>query len=144
MDKVVMDKVYMGLKFIQSMKIRKFRVQDTPSIANLIKNTFLKYNGRESSRVGVQRYVSRYDSQRLPELADKLKEDPLVLVATENEKVIGVVRGEEHRVFQLFVDKKHHRKGIGRQLMRSFEEKVKKEGSRYVDLLLGASPQPAG
>lgn len=116
------------------MRIRKFRKQDTEAVARVIKSTFLKYNGSEGGKVAVQKYVSRYSIDNLPKIANQFEHDSILFVAAENELVLGVVRGDEHRVFQLFVDGASHGKGIGRKLMEFFEERAREHGSRFIRL----------
>ena len=115
-------------------KIRKFKPKDTRNIAKLIKSTFLRYNRNEGGKKSVERYVSRYSLGGLGELADRLKDDSILYVAEEGHKLIGVIRGDEHRVFQLFVDGKFHGKGVGRMLMGRFEREARKKGSRYINI----------
>lgn len=116
------------------MKIRRFKPEDTLQIARLIKATFLKYNGSEGGRKSVDKYVSRYSRERIPELTDMLKKDSILFVAEDNGRLVGVIRGNEHRVFQLFVSGTYHGRGIGRKLMELFEDKVRETGSRQINI----------
>ncbi|MEK6847297.1 MAG: GNAT family N-acetyltransferase [Nanoarchaeota archaeon] len=116
------------------MKIRNYRVKDTEQIASLIKTTFLKYNGSEGGRESVEKYVDRHSRERLPELTDMLKKDDILFVAEDHGGVVGIVRGNENRVFQLFVDGKYHGQGLGRMLMERFEQIARRMGSKLINL----------
>lgn len=116
------------------MRIRKFKKKDTEQVARVIKSTFLKYNGSEGGKESVLKYVSRYSRDNISTLADQFENNPIVLVATENEKIMGIIRGDEHKVFQLFVEGNYHGKGVGRKLMERFEERAKDRGSSVIRL----------
>jgi len=116
------------------MRIRSYRSGDVEQIARLIKSTFLRYNESEGSREAVREYVGRYSTDRLEQLADLLQHDTIIFVADDSERVVGVVRGNEHRVFQLFVDERYHGQGLGRKPMERFENTARRKDSRQINL----------
>ena len=116
------------------MIIRKFKRKDTAQIADVIKSTFMKYNGSEGSKVSVKKYIARYAPDKLSELENRLEKDKIVLVVIDGKRIVGVVRGNEHRVFQLFVDKDYHGQGLGKKLMDSFETEVRGKGTKVIQL----------
>jgi|SRR3989344_901768 len=117
------------------MKIRKFKPNDTKAIARVIKKTFLKYNHNEGSKKDIKKYVSRFDDNKLSEFKKKLETDPILLVAEKNKEIVGVVRGDKNRVWNLFVDGKYHGKGIGKKLMNKFEDRAIKSGSNHINIM---------
>jgi len=54
-------------------------------------------------------------------IRERFKLTPIGYVATEKDTVIGIIRGFPGRLFNLFVDGKHHRRGIGWKLLSRFE-----------------------
>jgi len=116
------------------MKIRKFKPEDTKGIASVIKETFLKYNHGDGSKKAVERYVERFSKDRLSELSERLSHEPIVLVAEDEGRVVGVVRGNEGRVWNLFVDGRYHGHGIGAKLMDAFEGRARNMGSHQINI----------
>jgi GNAT superfamily N-acetyltransferase len=105
------------------MQIRKYQKSDSLDAARLIAKTFSEYNFREGSKKAVKTYTTRY-SQPKKELVEMFERTPIFFVAIENSKIVGIVRGVKGRLVNLFVDGKHHGKGIGKKLLNKFEEKA--------------------
>jgi GNAT superfamily N-acetyltransferase len=74
--------------------------------------------------------TKREDQQEIANLIQA----PIVLVAKEEGKIVGVLRGRSGRLHSLFVDQRHHRRGIGRQLMEVFEDECRKLGAERITL----------
>lgn len=116
------------------MKIRKFKISDTESVAKLISKTFATFNEKEGTKKAVQRYINHYNPKKND--VDKIKEGflqtSLFFVVEEKGKIIGIVRGTKNRVVNLFVDGKYHGKGIGKKLMQKFEREAKNLHSKEI------------
>jgi len=116
------------------MIIRKFRAQDTREVAKIIKETFQKYNHADGSKEAIRKYVERFEEDKLSALTDSLQKGRIVLIAEDNGRIMGVVRGDENRVSNLFVDGRYHGRGIGRRLIDEFEKKAREFGSDYINI----------
>ena len=104
--------------------IRKYSHNDMSKVAELIRKTFSKYNLNEGTPEAVQSYLDKYDPKKMGEkqVRGRLESTEIFYVAIENKKIVGMVRGIKGRVVNLFVDGKFHGKGIGKKLMKKFEE----------------------
>jgi GNAT superfamily N-acetyltransferase len=119
------------------MKIRKFRKEDTAAVALLVMNTYKQFNSKEFiRRSAVQEYINHYDPSRntTKQLFENFQRTPIFFVAVENNRIIGMIRGRPGRITNLFVDGKHHKKGIGRMLVNKFESENKKQNSKEIKI----------
>ncbi len=124
------------MKIDKMTKIRKFKVSDTKKVASLIRNTFLKFNIKESSKKGIDDYINFYNTDRenIKKLEEIFSESPILFVAIDNEKVIGIVRGNKNKLTNLFILGEYHNRGFGRNLIKKFENEAKKIGSRKIKI----------
>src|SRR3989344_1604683 len=117
------------------MKIRKFKRNDLVEVANLVKRTYAKYNYKDGSKKAIQGYLNLYDPKKnLKRIKDWFFKDSIFYVAISKNKIIGVVRGNKKRIWNLYVDGSHHRKGIGQKLMAKFEKEAQLQGSKIIHL----------
>lgn len=116
------------------MKIRKFKISDTISVANLISKTFATFNNKEGTKKAVQKYIDLYNPKKndVENIKKGFLRTPLFFVAGEKGKIIGIVRGTKNRVVNLFVYGEHHGKGVGKKLMQKFEQKARKYYSKEI------------
>jgi len=112
------------------MRIRKFRLDDTKDVANLIKLTFRKFSRTDGSKKAVEAYVNKYND--FEKLKLKFVKSPIFYVADDKGKIIGVIRGNESRVENLFVLDKYQGQNIGSKLLYRFEDEAKKKGSKLI------------
>jgi GNAT superfamily N-acetyltransferase len=105
--------------------IRKYSPKDMLAVAKLIRKTFSKYNSNEGTPEAIQAYIDKYDPKQMGEkqVRERLESTKIFFVAVENKRIIGMVRGKKGKLVNLFVDGKYHEKGIGKKLMKKFEEK---------------------
>jgi len=110
--------------------VRKYRREDARKIARLISRTYAQFNGSEGTRDAVARYVKHFDprGKSLDELHGQFSRSPICYVARSDSRIVGVVRGFDNRVINLFVSGKSHRQGIGTQLMDRFEKDCRAAG----------------
>ena len=113
------------------MIIRTYRRDDARDVANLIRETFSKFNRKEGTPAAVQAYIDHYDYFAHREEIDRSFSfrSPIFYVAVNNDRVVGMVRGDRGRVFNWFVLGKYHGQGIGRRLMERFESEAMRRGS---------------
>jgi len=112
------------------MIIRKARRKDIFEASMLVSKTFEKFCSNEGNKKGIRDYISRHDPRKNFE---KIKDDflryKIFLIVEDKGKIIGVARGSELRIGNLFVDGKYHKKGVAKKLMKKFEQIAKKRGS---------------
>ena len=104
-------------------------------MAHLIKRTYAKYNYKDGSKKAIQRYLNLYDPKmNLKRIKEWFFKDTIFYVALSKNKIIGVVRGNKNRIWNLYVDGSYHRKGIGQKLMANFEKEAQLQGSKIIHL----------
>lgn len=102
-------------------------------MANLIKETFAQFHATESSRDTSQSYIKRYGpDQAKKELNRQFGQTPLFYVTEVNNSVVGMIRGEQDRIVNLFVAIKFQRKKIGSLLLRHYEIACEQEGAEII------------
>lgn len=119
------------------MIIRSFQKKDTLPTAKLIKETFLTFNGQDYyDREAVNEYAETFDSETHSEeeLYQLFLESPLFFVAEEGDSIVGMIRGREGKISNLFVNANSHHRGIGRQLVERFEEAVQVLGCTAIEI----------
>jgi histone acetyltransferase (RNA polymerase elongator complex component) len=125
------------LIFTNAMKIRSFKKGDTKQCANLIKKTYQKYNQNEHfDGLAAKKYLDFFDlrKQNSDILYQKFQETKIFLVAVENEEILGLIRGKENKISNLFVDGRFHKRGIGQRLVTKFEQKARRLGSKKIKI----------
>jgi len=109
------------------MKIRKFKKKDTLSCADLIRKTYLKFNGSEYfNESAAKNYAEFFNtkSQSFKKIYSKFSESQIFFVAIQNDDIIGLIRGKKNKISNLFVDSEYHKKGIGNKLIKKFESEA--------------------
>lgn len=93
-------------------------------------------------------YYDKIDTRGLPELFDASN---LKIVATENDNVVGFVRGETVTksdkvvavIHDIFVDKRNRGKGTGAVLMQTFYQEARSAGATILQLQVDTKNQTA-
>jgi GNAT superfamily N-acetyltransferase len=118
------------------MRIRKYRKADAREVAGLISRTYWEFNRREGSGRAVGEYVAMFDprGKSAEEIHRRLARTPYAFVAVEGKRIVGVGRGVNNRIINLFVDGSHHRRGIGTGLLKKLEEAICGAGARVIVL----------
>ena len=122
-----------------SVRIRNYRETDAVKVGRLIADTFRRFNLAYASEeekeklLGPFRHARSNRKAHQSQIADVIRA-PWVLVAVDADEIVGVLRGSPGRLHSLFVGKKRHGRGIGRQLMAAFERKVRKTGHGKITL----------
>jgi len=115
------------------IKYRKFRDQDVKDVAQLMPRVYKEFNSEEAAPEKIQEFHDYIDPRKNSnkELLQKIKR-PVFFVATDNGKIIGIIRGMPDRLTSLFVEGKYHKKGIGKQLFEFFQKEAVRQGSKSI------------
>lgn len=119
------------------IRVRRFKKEDTKEVALLIRNVFKKFNSEEYfEKSAIQKYLDHFDVRKrgVEEVYKIFSKSTIFYVALDEEKIIGMTRGEEGRLTNLFIDGKYHKKGIGRILMNKFESEIKKMKTKEIKI----------
>jgi GNAT superfamily N-acetyltransferase len=115
------------------MRIRSIKSKDIGPACHLIRETYRDFNYEEGTVDATKEYLDAYDPDlNLDRLKKRFRKTPICYVATEKNDVIGIVRGFYGRLVNLFVDGRHHRKGIGRKLLYQFERRCQEDGHNVI------------
>ena len=119
--------------------IRKYRRDDARAVAALISDTYAQFNSREGTKRAVRDYVESYspDGKGTEEIHKRFSRTPHCFVALNGSQVVGMVRGIENHLINLFVDGDYHRQGIATHLVQRFEKACRKAG--FAEVVLRAS-----
>lgn len=106
----------MNLKGVKVMEIRELKKEELKKALNLILNVFLEFEAHDYSEEGINEFKSFIGYQSI--LKKYENEEMKFWCAVSDEKIEGVIaiRNKTH-ISLLFVDKKHHKEGIGKKLI---------------------------
>ncbi|MDX5319138.1 MAG: GNAT family N-acetyltransferase [Actinomycetes bacterium] len=119
--------------------IRPYRESDADAVGRLIADTFARFNLAFASAdqlallLGPFRHAGSPDPAQRAAIAEMIR-SPIVLVAEDEDEVVGILRGRSERLASLFVRGDHHRRGIGRRLVTAFEEDRPLSGDAVIRL----------
>lgn len=117
------------------IKIRTYKEKDAIAVAKLIRDTYGKFNASEGSKKAVERYLGFYDTKNnLAGVINKFSQSNIFFVAEINGKIVGMARGDEKKLSNLFVKGSTHKKGVGRKLIEKYERAAIKKGSTKLKL----------
>lgn len=119
------------------MKIRVATKADTPAIGQLIATTYRKYNLSHADPEEQDRLLGPFrhafsDNPEHQEAILGVVTSPMLYVAEDGDKIVGVLRGRENVLASLFVDGTYHRRGVGRKLVERFEKDSRKLGVDWI------------
>jgi len=115
------------------IKIRKFTKKDTANTALLMVKVYKKFNQGEATKKGLQEYVDSVHPDKVPpEKLYKKLHKPVAYVVTDNDKIVGIIRGTPDRINSLFVDGKYQKQGIGKKLVEFFVRVAKKQNVQFI------------
>ena len=119
---------------MENIKIRKFKQEDLKQASVLVSNTFAKFNSKEGTKKGVQWYVNLFNPKKnsLERIKKMFSFTKISFVATDKNKIIGLIRGNKDRIINMYIDGKYHRKGIAKSLFEKFEKECKKQKSKEI------------
>lgn len=113
--------------------IRPYRPSDAQSVGLLIADTFGAFNlsylppEERGPFLGPFRHARSVDGLHREAIARVIHSE-VVFVAESEGEIVGVLRGRRERLASLFVRGDCHRRGIGRSLVRHFEQVSREQG----------------
>ncbi len=117
------------------IKLRAFKISDTFSTAKLVYDTFKFFNSRDGDKEAVKRYLYKFDPKKdLDKIKKQFSKSEIFFVATQNDKIVGMIRGRRDRFVNLFVNAKCHKKNVGRKLVERYEKECTKRGSQEIKI----------
>ncbi len=123
-------------------KIRWARSEDWQEIMEMVWRTFMEFEASDYTEEGILNFRDFITNGKIFQMFEKGTYP--MLVATDGEKIIGQisVRNRNH-ISLLFVDRNYHKQGVGRSLILSMAEFLKKEcGEIYMSVK--AAPYAVG
>lgn len=114
------------------MMIRRFKNKDAREVADLVGNVFAEFNSKEGSARAIRNYMGFYKTDDVGRIEKIFAKSPIFFVAIDNKKIVGMIRGNNDRIFNLFVLGSYHKKGIGRKLLNAFEKESRKNKSAVI------------
>ena len=125
--------------------IRSYQEGDAERVGTLIADTYRAYNlafaspGEQAKLLGPFQHAGSAEISHRKAISQAIQA-PMVLVAVADGEIVGVLRGGREdrsgprcRVLQsLFVRDSHHRRGIGRRLVRRFEQACVAQGTQAI------------
>lgn len=114
------------------MMIRRYRESDFEAAARLVRRVFAKFVLPDATPEGVEWWSRLFsmrgeDGERLRELYAR---ETIGFVAVEGGRIVGVVMGTTKELVRIFVSERMQGRGIGRRLLRRFEEEFLRQGGR--------------
>jgi len=116
------------------MILRKFKNKDTKNVASLVGDTFAMFNSKEGDKKAIRNYIEFYKTNDIDKVKKIFAKSTIFFVAVDNGKIVGMVRGNSNRIFNLFVLGSYHKKGIGTKLLNKFEMESKKNKSNVIKI----------
>ena len=115
------------------MIIHKYNPSDLQEIANLIRETFRKFNSKEGNKKGIKKYLDYYDTRKnINKIKQTFSKNTIFFVIKKKNKIIGLIRGRKNKIENLFVKGEYHKRGIGKKLVEKFEKEAKKQKSKEI------------
>ncbi len=123
---------------MREAEIRYLQPQEWDDAMALAWKIFLRFEAGEYTEEGIRSFLDLISDERLKRLFE-MGEYP-VYAAFDNEKMVGMIslRSINH-ISLLFVSDKYHRQGIGKRLVETIKEHVKKDGRRN-EITVNAAP----
>lgn len=106
------------------IKVRRYRRSDARAASALISLTYARFNIDEGTPEAVRGYIDRFrvSGKTTEAIHERFSRTPVFFVALDGTEAIGLIRGHDNHLVNLYVDGRHHRQGIGARLFAKFEE----------------------
>ncbi len=116
------------------MIIRNFMETDSKKVSELAMSTFQDYNGKDYfSKSGIQKVLDSWNYHSNKKFLDDMRRTDIYFLAVEPQgNIVGLIRGTKNEINSLFVKGDYHNKGIGRMLIKKFENEALKQGSHEI------------
>lgn len=116
---------------------RAVRPGEEAAVSNLVARSFNEFIAPDFAEEGIEEFFN-YANPR--SLAKRSEGSHFVLVAEADGEIVGMIEVREmSHISMLFVDKAHHGKGIGRELLRLALEHIKSESSPPEEITVNSS-----
>jgi predicted N-acetyltransferase YhbS len=117
--------------------IRCYQESDAESVGRLIADTYGEFNLSFVPPEQRGPFLGPFRHARSPEPTHQqaiieIIRSPMLYVAEDDGKIVGVLRGRKGRLASLFVRGDRHRQGIGTQLVERFEQESVSQGVQVV------------
>ncbi|MCP4417300.1 MAG: GNAT family N-acetyltransferase [Chloroflexi bacterium] len=122
------------------IEIREYYERDAKNVGELIADTYSEYNltfmppEERSSYLGPFQYAKSNEKSHQESIASAIRAS-IVLVAEKNDRIVGILRGKKDKLQSLFVKETFHRQGIGRRLVKRFEQECIKQGAEAIRIM---------
>lgn len=118
------------------MIIRTLKEMDIIVCSELISRTFKTCNYNEGFKRAAEDYIDFYNIKTgdFNLIKKSFKRTPYAFVCELNGQIIGVIRGTRNQLINLFVDINYHKRGVGSELLKKYENAVVIAGSDYIKI----------
>lgn len=117
---------------------REMKFGEEEQVNAVITEVFNKYIAQYYTKEGLERF---YDYISIDNINKRIKRSSFILVACENEKVIGVIEiRDDNHISQLFVMTDYHKRGIANNLVMLALAKARKNNIFIRFVGVNASP----
>ncbi len=113
--------------------IRRFKKSDAVKAASIIRKALIEINSKSYPESVIKYMYDVFTPEKMVELSKERD----FLVATEQDVILGTATLKNDHVGNVFVDPKHHGKGMGTKLMNAIESLARERG--ITKLILNAS-----
>lgn len=110
------------------MNIRETRLEDAEGIVTIIKETVLATHKKVYSPRDIQNILDNYSLTKVVHFIKSYD----YFVAEEEEKIIGCVLAKEGKMRSLYVLPSFQGKGLGKKLVETSEDCIKKNGYKEI------------
>lgn len=119
------------------MQIRRYREEDAKAVGCLIAETYRSYNLSHADPEEQERLLGPFrhafsDDPKHQEAICSVIRSPMLYVAEDGHRIVGVLRGRENVLASLFVHEDWNRQGIGRKLVERFESDSREQGVGWI------------
>ncbi len=130
-------------QLVRDFKVRMATGNDWDEAMAIAWKTFMQFDARDYTEEGIQSFQDFITDEVLKRMFD-MGAYQLIVATDIEDKIIGMIslRNETH-ISLLFVDGKHHRKGVGRALMETLCRYVFEEEG-YRKITVNAAPYAIG
>jgi len=117
--------------------IRNYQEKDAQQVGILIADTYREFNlsfvplEEMGLFLGPFQHARSTEEEHQKHIAQMISSE-IVIVAEDDGKIVGVLRGRKERLGSLFVCKDYHRRGIGRRLVERFEMESARLGVKVI------------
>jgi GNAT superfamily N-acetyltransferase len=116
-------------------RIRKFSPEIVKEITNLIYNTFIYCNKKDSSKkLQTRMKYLFWTKEPTKETLKLFKESEIIIISKEKWWVNWVIRWSKNKIINLYVDERSQGKGIWKKLLERYIQEAKKIWSKNVFL----------